>query len=64
MFASFGSYHWGSLQAHGAKKVNTIEAPLTEYFTAQAFPFHSGCVLTEASPELSPQLTDEYKTPL
>lgn len=53
------------LQGSGGQKVNMIEVPLAMNISQPVYPFFTwGCVLTEGFFRMSPQLTDEYKTPL
>lgn len=44
MSASFGSSLWGSRQAHGAKKVNTTEAPMTVIISQPEHPLFTQAV--------------------
>lgn len=53
------------LSGSGGQKVNMIEVPFAMNISQPEYPFFTwGCVLTEGFFRMSPQLTDEYKTPL
>lgn len=53
------------LSGLGSQKVNTTEVPCAMNISQLEHPaFTWGCVLTEGFLRVSPQLTDEYKTPL
>lgn len=53
------------LSGSWGQKANMIEVPFAMNISQTKYPFFSwGCVLTEGFFGVSPQLTDEYKTPL